>query len=283
MSNELAANQSYALGHTQGELKRLIEQSQTLDDLTEQVLKLAGVGPGMRVLDVGCGAGDVSFLAARIVGPDGHVVGVDRSADAIQAATRRAAEAGLNNVEFRVADLSELTLEEPVDALIGRLILMYFPDPAVVLRRLKPLVRAGGIVAFQELDVRGAQTLPPVELFETSVQRIADTFVRTGADISAGLKLGRIFQEAGLPSPRMMMSAQVECGPDFAFPDQIVGLTRSLLPIMERTGIATAADVEVETLGARLREAMRAAGATVVSPSYFGAWSRTVDAVSQAN
>jgi SAM-dependent methyltransferase len=275
MTQAAPSGQQYALGHSEDELGRLVDQSQTLNGLTLRVLHLAGLGPGMRVLDIGCGAGDVAFLAARIVGPEGHVIGVDRSAEAIGAARRRAATDELTNVEFRVADLPDLELEEAVDALIGRLVLMYFTDPAVALRRLSPLVRPGGIVAFHELDTDGAKSDPPGELFSTSIRRIAETFVRTGADVHAGLRLGATFREAGLPSPQLTLGANIECGPDYAFQHQVAGLTRSLLPLMERTGVATAAEVEIDTLAERLQREMIETGATVVSPSYIGAWTRT--------
>ena len=65
-----------------------------LHDLTEDVLRRAGIGPGVRVLDIGCGVGDVSLLAGKLVGPTGLVLGVDRSADSIDIAQRRATEAG---------------------------------------------------------------------------------------------------------------------------------------------------------------------------------------------
>ena len=275
MSQTASPARHYALGHSDEEINRLIAQSQTLDDLTRQVFYQAGIGPEMRVFDIGCGAGDVSFLAARLVGPEGHVIGVDRSNEAVEAARGRAEASGLANVEFRVADLPDLELEAPVDALIGRLVLMYFPDPAVVLRRLAPLVRPGGIVAFHEIDIESARSLPPGELFATSIKRIADTFTRTGADIRSGINLGPISREAGLPPPQMALSAQIECGPDYTFQNQIVGLTRSLLPLMERTGVASAEEVDVETLGNRLHDQALKSGATLVSPSYVGAWTRT--------
>jgi SAM-dependent methyltransferase len=81
----------YILGHDRDELDRLIDQARFFGDLTEEVLRRAGVGPGMRVLDLGCGTGDVSFLAARLVGPTGAVLGVDRSPEAVAVAERRAA------------------------------------------------------------------------------------------------------------------------------------------------------------------------------------------------
>jgi ubiquinone/menaquinone biosynthesis C-methylase UbiE len=67
------------LGHSESELQRLLNQSHFYGELTEEVLKRAGIAKGMHILDVGCGAGDVSFLAASIVGPAGSVLGVDSS------------------------------------------------------------------------------------------------------------------------------------------------------------------------------------------------------------
>ncbi|MCB0214090.1 MAG: class I SAM-dependent methyltransferase, partial [Anaerolineae bacterium] len=112
---------SYPLGHTQEELDRLVHQAGFLGDLTEYVFRQAGVVPGMRILDVGCGAGDVSFLAASLVGPEGMVIGIDKSPEAIAVATQRARQVGLTNVRFMAVDLMDFQLDEaPVDALIGR-------------------------------------------------------------------------------------------------------------------------------------------------------------------
>lgn len=86
----------YSLGHSDAELQRLIWQGDVLRPYTERLLRLAAIKPGMRVLDVGCGAGDVTMLLARIVGPSGSVTGVDRSAQPLALAEHRAAAAGLS-------------------------------------------------------------------------------------------------------------------------------------------------------------------------------------------
>lgn len=270
-----ALRTSYILGHGNDELNRLIDQAQFFGDLTAQVLTLAGLTPGMRVLDVGCGAGDVTFLAARMVGSTGTVIGVDRSPEAIALATERAASARLRNVHFLPGDLAELELDEPVDALVGRLVLMYLPDPAVTLRRLATQVTPGGIVAFHEFDLEGAQSEPLCPTFETALQRVKQTFIRTGTDTRTGLRLGRIFEEAGLGTPEQLLAARVERGSDSRLYEQVAMVTRTLLPLMERTGIATADEVEVATLADRLRQEAVELGATLVSPSFIGAWMRT--------
>lgn len=264
----------YVLGHSTHELDRLIHQARFWGDLTEQVMRLAGIKPGMRVLDVGCGAGDVSFLAASLVGPEGAVIGVDKSPEATALASQRVQAAGLTNVHFITQDLSTFTMDEPVDALIGRLVLMYFADPAVILRRLTRFLKPGGVVVFHELDTSGSKSEPVCELFTTTVERIEQTLTRAGADIKMGLKLARVFQEAGLPRPQMIQGARVENGPDSEAYHVVTHLTRTLLPLMERTGIATAAEVEIDTLADRIREEAVANNATWVSPSFIGAWTR---------
>src|SRR5262244_2296179 len=80
---------SYVLGHSDRELERLRLQAKLVDPITRQFLIEAGIAPGMRVLDIGSGAGDVAFLAAQLVGPAGQVVGVDRSATALARARTR--------------------------------------------------------------------------------------------------------------------------------------------------------------------------------------------------
>jgi len=97
----------YLLGHEPDELERLSAQGRALAGVTRMLLEAAGVKAGMRVLDLGSGTGDMSFVAASVVGPDGEVVGIERAPEAVAQATARARRRGLVNVRFVVGDIHE--------------------------------------------------------------------------------------------------------------------------------------------------------------------------------
>lgn len=276
MQTQAIPTNPYALSHTQQELERLVHQGRFLGATTEYVLHQAGLTPGMRVLDVGCGAGDVSFLAAKLVGPQGAVIGVDRAPEAIGFAQQRAQQAGLENVRFVAADIAQWAPDEPVDALIGRLVLMYFPEPARVLERMLSWVRPGGVIAFQELDV--PVTPPPAfmcdpicETYVAAGTRITQTLTRLGADVRCGAKLRHIFARAGLPDTQTTAMLRYENGPDSDIYAWIEQLTRTLLPLMQQTGVAAAEEVQVDTLAERMRQEAVAKGCTLISPPLVGA------------
>jgi hypothetical protein len=151
---------------------------------------------------------------------------------------------------------------------------MYLDDPAAALRRLLEGVRPGGVVAFQEMDMGAIVCEPDCALWAAAADRIVQTFARAGLDHRTGLKLARIYRGAGLPAPQTLQGARVESGPDSAVYAYVEQVTRTLLPLMERTGLATAAEVGLDTLAARLREEVVAADATVVPPPLIGAWAR---------
>jgi ubiquinone/menaquinone biosynthesis C-methylase UbiE len=138
----------YVMGHSVRELQRLRRQAQLIDPITRQFLVQAGLAHGMRVLDVGTGAGDVAFLAADLVGPTGQVAGVDRSDAALATARTRAEAMSLTNVTFHQSELSEMTFDQPFDAAVGRYVLCFQPDPVSLLRGIAKLLRPGGFILF---------------------------------------------------------------------------------------------------------------------------------------
>jgi ubiquinone/menaquinone biosynthesis C-methylase UbiE len=264
----------YALGYSEREKERLIIQSRLYGELTERLFRMAGIQPGMSVLDVGCGVGDVSLLAATIVGPAGSALGVDRAADSIDTARRRARAAGLENIAFEVAALQNLDPGRTFDALVGRLVLMYLPDPAATLAHLLTFVRPGGLVVFQEMEMSLARTRPPVRLYQTCLDVILETFRRAGFEIDMGSRLYSTYLQAGLPRPELRMEGRVEGGAGSAAYELTAETVRSLLPMMERLGVATSSEFEVDTLAARMEAETCAGGGVIMPPPMIGAWAR---------
>lgn len=268
------AAHGYPLHDGQDEFKRLERQAAFFRDLTEDVLRRASIDAGMRVLDVGCGVGDVSLLLARRVGASGLVVGVDRSAEAIAVAQRRASAAGYHWMRFAVSDLDSFATGATFHAVTGRLVLMYMADPVAILRRLSRHLCPGGVVAMQEMAMPLARSVPEGPLYGRCRGWILETFERTGIELDMGSRLFAVFRAAGLPEPRLIAAARVEGGADSPIYDYMAGTLSSLLPAMERLGVATAAEVGVDTLAARLREEAVELGACLMAPPLIGAWAR---------
>jgi SAM-dependent methyltransferase len=265
---------TYLLGHADTEVRRLLLQARLYDDYTEHALRLAGLRPGMRVLDVGCGPGDVSFVAARLVGSEGTVLGIDAAADVIELARARAIEHGVTSVRFEQTTVGDLALDEPVDAVIGRLILMHLPDPVATLRQLAGLVRPGGVIAFSEFDMTGARSVPDLPLWRAAGDTIIDTFTGLGLDPTFAATLPTLFRQAGLGAPRLALGAPVGGADNPELLAFFVEALRSLLPAAEKLGLLTDDFADPDALLPRLREEAAAAGALVTTPALISAWSR---------
>jgi SAM-dependent methyltransferase len=238
------------------------------------MLEAAGVGAGMRVLDLGTGAGNVALLAAEMVGPSGQVVSVDRDARAIALAAAHAERAGVTNVEYAEGDLQTPDLPAgPFDAVIGRFVLMYLADPASTLRAAAALLRPGGIVCFQEVAHNTECSSPAGELIERVHTAVTTTFQLTGADPYMGLRLHRVFTEAGLPRPVLRGETIIASGADA--PVWVFGnLARGMAAHMERLGVGEPAEARSPTLDERLLAELRAQDALMMSPLLVGAWAR---------
>jgi SAM-dependent methyltransferase len=265
---------AYVLGHSEKELERLSTQAQVYDPFTAQVFRDAGLAPGMRVLDVGCGTGDVSFLAARMVGPSGQVIGLDRAPEAVATAQRRAQNLELPNTRFVVGDASTVSFEAPFDAAVARFVLLHASDPAALVRQVATQVRSGGVIVFQEPYWTGDHALPALPTWDRCARWIIAALQGSGSDPYFGLKLFATFISAGLPPPSLYMHAAIAVGPDSPLYAHVAAFVRTLLPAMERLGIVSAGEVEVDALAAQLREEMASSGGVFVWFSVIGAVAR---------
>lgn len=264
----------YSLGHSEKELQRLRHQAAWYEPSTLRLFEQAGISEGMRVLDLGCGVGDVSFAARKLVGDRGEVLGIDRSDLAVGEARQRASSARLNNVQFLAGDLDNFRSEKKFDAVIGRLVLMYPPNPAATLKSLLPSVTPGAIFAFQEADYCvTAASYPEDTLYSRMVKLITEVMSAT-SNVRMGSDLFKTFIAAGLPAPQLHIEVFTGGNADYPGFEVVSEIVRSLLPSIEKRGLASAAEIDVDQLAQRMRDDAISKQAICSWPGFVNAWTR---------
>jgi 2-polyprenyl-3-methyl-5-hydroxy-6-metoxy-1,4-benzoquinol methylase len=270
---ESGSTSQYVLGSTDEEQERLIRQAARLDPYTERLFRDAGMGPGQRILDIGSGVGDVAMLAARLVGPSGEIVGVERDERSIARARARVAEAGLHNVTFTHSDVSQIRSAEPFDGVVGRFILQFLPNAAAVLRSLSQLIRPGGVVAFHEPTWSPLLLLTAqLPLWSACASLIRKTFQCSGANPDMELVLFRAFEEAGLLAPNMWM--EMPMGSDSFFTGWVYDLLCSVRPQMQQHNLSCETLGDFDTLRQRLQTELATSKSPGACIGLVAAWSR---------
>ena len=259
---------AYLMGRSEAETLRQLAQDRLYGPFTRRLLEDAGIEEGMKVLDVGSGAGDVALLAAELVGPTGSVVGVDKAPGVLRTASDRAEASGLTNVSFYAGDLREYVPGVGFDAVVGRLVLLYVPDPAAALRGLIEHLEPGGIVAFGEFNFTPESVVahPPTPLWGKLWAWMQAVVRRAGLDPATGYDLRHAFLSAGLSEPRMNICSPVGGGPHWPGYDYAAESLRSMLPLILKFGIAAEDEVRIDTLAKRLRAETVASGGVVKAP-----------------
>ena len=200
----------YAFRDRDHEEQRLRSQAELFDPLTERAFRAAGLSTGMRVLDIGSGAGDVAMLAARLVGSGGKCSALNAIQPPSEPANERARDAALGNVRFVQGDGQTLDgVTGPFDAVVGRLVLMYLPDLAAAVARATTLLASGGIVCFQEGDMAYEWAQPMTELWTMPRAWFLETLSRARIALRMALELPATFLAAGLPSPEVCLECAV--------------------------------------------------------------------------
>ena len=256
------------------ERRRLALQASVLNPLTDSFLRRSGISGGMRVLEVGCGIGEVALITARLVGPHGRLHCIDIDGAAIETAQARCHNAGHDHVSFEHTDIASHTPVRAYDAVIGRHVLIQVPDALAVLKKAVSLVHVGGVVAFQEYDLsfwpRGYPELP---LIHSVQELIVEYYRRAVARPNIGAQLFYLMQEAGLPSPECRAECIMDGGANSPVYEWLTETVRSLLPGMEALGMMTGGVVN-DKLPERLREeALQKRGVAIMSPM-IGAYAR---------
>lgn len=245
------------------------------NDMFRRLLADAGVRPGQRVLDVGCGPGETTGVLREVVGPDGAVVGLDRSDDMLEKARARVHQRGWSNVRFCTQDLgaeSILAGEANFDAIVGRRVLMYLPDPEIALRGLMRHLAPDGVVAFQEhaawLAGDAALAYP---LHAKTFAMVWETVRREGGNTQIGVDLPSMMQAAGLQVEEARGEALIE---GYGRPRGLGWVVTMIAPRIIEHGVATATELDLPTLAGRLAAERDESGSLIVGGVAFAVWAR---------
>lgn len=227
---------------------------QALSEITQQLLQHASLAKGMRVLDIGCGSGEVTRAIAEAVGDNGEVVGIDNSYSAL-AAAKIASEAGnYSNISYIRSELTELPLELGIfDCIVCRRVLMYIPQAEKVIEQLVPLLRPDGCIAIQEHDT----TMTPARIGNWSLHDqvhywLWESVKREGANPQLGISLAPMLLSAGLQVEKQWAQA-IFAGYESGIHHQLHDLVKMLQDRLIASGVTTEQEIDLTTLETRLK------------------------------
>ncbi len=250
--------------------ERLRILSRVMRPTTLDLLRRVGVGPGMAFLELGAGGGDVAFDVARMVGPQGAVVGIDMDAPQLEIAREEARGQGLANVEFRRADILQDPIAGAFDVAHARFLLTHLADPALMLAKIASALRPGGLVVIEDVDFRGYFAWPPSPALGRYTELYRRTAERRGHDAFIGPRLPSLLEGAGFAEVSM----------NVVQPAGTSGEVKLISPLtMENIADAVLAEglatrEEIDALVAELYDYARTPGTVGCMPRVVEAWGR---------
>lgn len=224
----------------------------------------------MRCIDLGCGGGEVTFELAKLIAPDGTVVGVDMDEVKLALAREAAADRGIMNVEFRALNIHAWDEPAAYDVVFCRFLLQHLSQPVALLRRMWAAVRPSGVLIVEDADHEGWGCHPANDGFAFFVRTLCEAIGRGGGDPAIGRKLYAYCVDAGI------LDAQVGLVTPIHLADEGKTLALSTLE-------ATAAAIRADGLASEdeLNTALKDLAAftadprsLIVGPRSFQLWSR---------
>jgi 2-polyprenyl-3-methyl-5-hydroxy-6-metoxy-1,4-benzoquinol methylase len=176
---------------------RLDTIARVLWPTTQILLYQAGISPGMRCLDIGCGGGPVTVELARLVGPEGQVVGIDMDTAKLQLARQRAEQQQLQ-ATFETGNVYDLTDEARYDLVYARFLLTHLHQPAHAIQCMIRALRPGGVMIVEDIEISAAFAYPPSPALDRHVDLYQTVVERRGGDPNIGPKLPSLLRDGGV-------------------------------------------------------------------------------------
>ena len=191
----------YLLGHHHQEWSRLEEQHQLWRHTILQTFDELGMGEGHHCLEIGCGTGTLLQDIAERVGPGGRVVGLERDASGAQVSAERCKE--MPHVQIVKGDVLTEELNGPFDFIVARWVFSFFSDPAVVVGRLRKVLKPGGHLVIQDYNHDGFRLFPDCSSFVKVVEAYRSAYRSIGGDLWVGARLPGWMKSSGMEVERI--------------------------------------------------------------------------------
>jgi SAM-dependent methyltransferase len=223
------------------------------EEITRKLIESAGIKLGMRIMDLGCGNGNVSFLLSGYVGPDGIVVGVDANETAIKDAIGKSVEDGISNTNFFVEDITKGFKNEysDFDAIIVRRVLMYLQNPVETITKATKCLKPNGVFLVQENDLSltpiGFHSMP---LHEKIIKLITRTLESENVNFKMGFDLNAVLANSGLKIEKIWAEAVLSTQNQHTTWAFLADVMKDRM--LKHSIISNVAELELDTLSDRL-------------------------------
>lgn len=229
-----------------------------------RLLDYADIQPGMRILDVGCGPGEVTSLLGTLVGDTGEVIGIDVNTQLLEVAKQN--NSG-QNIEYRSADIYHLPEDLGMfDVIVGRRVLMYLSNPMQALESIKPFLKEKGRLVFQESDAinggTGGDALPK---HQQAIQWVWQTVEAEDGDIHIGQKLYDMYVNLGIVNPLIMSEVVMQTSKE----NDLTWLIEMMLPRMQNHQIL-GADFSLVQFKKEMQEEATRSNTAFIRDTAFG-------------
>jgi len=271
----LTKDTGYVLGTNPAEQRRLQQQSLDFAEHSAWLFDQAGVQPGWRAVDVGCGPRGVLDLLASRVGPSGQVVGLEPNDEHAALAETFVRTQGLETVTIVHGDVVGNELPKgSFDLAHERTVLTNVPDPEVALGAMVELVRPGGVVACQDPDQSARVCDPPHPAWDRLTELLFEAWRRNGADPFLGRRLPRMMRHVGLKNVAVNLYA-METGIGHPRRFNLLTFVDNMRPAILAGGLidAEALDHDVHALRAHLEDPET----MVISGLFYQVWGHKPD------
>jgi SAM-dependent methyltransferase len=178
--------------------KRLDLLARVMLPTTMELLDRAGLIRGMKCLDVGCGGGHVAISMARIIGPEGRVIGTDTDTEILALAREDAEAAKITNVEFQQQDACASAWHEEFNLTYARFLLSHLSEPDICLAAMVQACAPEGTIVIEDTDFAGSFCYPACAAYERYNELYQELVQRRGGDPNIGPKLPAVLRRAGI-------------------------------------------------------------------------------------